>query len=462
MSRFLVNRLCVGATILLASSTGAFAQDSHGDGGESGCGDLFGDLVEILRTPTTGVPLLEKRSVLLPEGVRADVYCPVGLYRDPVSGTAVEVPFVQDSCDFDTTTWTPTAVDYFGRLSAGRTKERNIRMHLDEVIEKIKGSEAVWRDVMGRIILGTGCKDLEKPSCATWTAIDSPVENLAIYQRLVKYGHLQTSPLEEDPWAKGGDSQATTQYHPALSRADWGKFVGETRQLLSTAGGCAGSTPLSSLGVDDPCFDPQVLESNDLVIASALLATAADKTGNATVDLVHYLNRIVKVTVATPHSEAPPVLLRPLYRVCSGAESAKTCELVGEVPTISSPPPTTGTDPWAPARERFIDFGAMAHDRAAVYRHAIALLRPADTLGLSHVSALQKMLSVESIEDVWVVDEEISILDFLAVRNPGLEGGKNIAGFVNATNDAIRTIEFVHNYRVPEKLTDFEFTSTAP
>lgn len=477
MTRSVVKTLCLGATILLTGSTVAFAQDSHGSGGESGCGDLFGDLVEILRDEASGVPILEKRSILLAQDVRADAYCPVGLYRDPVAGTVTPVPFVIDSCDFNTTSIAPIAVDYFGRLSAGRTKERNIRMHFDEVIDKIKGSEAVWRDVMGRLNLGTDCSlvTAESATCATWTAIDSPVESLSVYQRLAKYGHIQTSPVEVDTWVHGDPNVATTQYHPALSKADWDKFVGETRALLTTAGGCATATDLGTLDVDDPCFAPQALGSTDLVVASALLGTAADKTGKATVDLVQYMNRILKIPVKTPSSKAPAGVLKPLYRECVITDpvlDTKTCgKVYTEVPEPATSaedyaanpwklplPPTTGTDPWAPARERFISFAALeAYDRAAVWPDAAAVIRPASTLGLSTTTAITKLLSVQNANEVWVVDQQVSILDFLNARNPGLGGGSSIAGFVNATNDAIRTIEFVHNYRIPENLTQFEF-----
>jgi hypothetical protein len=89
---------------------------------QSGTGDVFGDLVHILRDPTTGQPILAQRWVELPGPVTGYGwgYCPVA-----VDVNGAEIGFIPYTCDpID-----PTAVvdvDYFGRLNAGRTKERTI------------------------------------------------------------------------------------------------------------------------------------------------------------------------------------------------------------------------------------------------------------------------------------------------------------------------------------------------
>jgi len=45
---------------ILVTSAPARAQHGGGESGGSGCGDLFGDLVHVLRAPVTGQPILQK------------------------------------------------------------------------------------------------------------------------------------------------------------------------------------------------------------------------------------------------------------------------------------------------------------------------------------------------------------------------------------------------------------------
>ena len=78
--------------------------------------------------------------------------------RFPIDVDGAEIPFAPLSCDADPTqTSRLVEVDYFGRLSGGRTKERNQRMHFDEIIVNINGAEVVDVDEAGRLKLGTTC-----------------------------------------------------------------------------------------------------------------------------------------------------------------------------------------------------------------------------------------------------------------------------------------------------------------
>ncbi len=47
--------------------------------------------------------------------------------------------------------------------------------------------------------------------------VDSPMESMGLYTRLIKYGHLQTDPTQEDEWHHG-DPKLPEQYHPARTR----------------------------------------------------------------------------------------------------------------------------------------------------------------------------------------------------------------------------------------------------
>lgn len=431
-----VRFLFVNLVVLLAGTPAAFAQH---DGGGSGCGDVFGDLVHVMRDAGTGVPVLQKRWVALPQDVYGWAYCPIAL---DASGTPLS--FLPDSCDIDSASGTPVAVDYFGRLSAGRTKERNVRMHFDEVIEKISASEAVSRDATGRLALGTACTAVapDAASCATWSVVDSPVENLALYVRVMKYGHIQTDPGEVDVWAHG-DPTLPTQYHPALAASDHAKFVGEARSLLPTTSACPGAGAA--------CFAPEALQRNDFVIAASMLAGGADKTGKATIDLVQYLNRILKISVATPYTAATHDVLFPKYRDCGAVLDAQPgtpgCDVLDANATFP-----------APANEPFVDFAALAYDRTIRFAYTVEAIVPADSLALPRLAALPAILGVASSE-VWLLDGAVSLLDWLVfINGAGGATGAGIDGFVKATSDAIRAIEFVHNYAVPLDL-GWDFTS---
>lgn len=418
-----MRRMIVGVACSVAVAASAPAVAQHGGGGEgggSGCGDLFGDLVHVLRNAETGQPIVEKRWVLGPQDVYLWAYCPVAL-----TAGGEEIPFLPESCDLDPS-YDAVEVDYFGRLSGGRTKERNIRMHFDEVISKIKSSQWVGRDAGGRLTTASGCTvdpDGEATlSGCTWKVIDSPQENLALYQRILKYGHLQTDPLEEDLDAHG-DPALPTQYHPALSGDDWDKFLEPVTSLLP-----AKHTDLDACFADAPaCSAPQSLTDEDFVLAAGSLGGAADKTGRITVDLVQYLNRIVKITVATDRSAAALDTLPALVRDCTSgtcsepyAASCETVECVeGKLP--------------APADERFVDFRRLEYGRQQWFDTTIAAIKPQSPT-------------------TWVLDPAVPILSWLQFANAGGAEGESIAGFVRAASDSLRTVEFIHNYAVPDDL----------
>lgn len=52
-------------------------------------------------------------------------------------------------------------------------------------------------------------------------------------------------------------------------------------------------------GFNPACAEPETLNNRDFVRAASLLAGAANKTGIVTVDLVQYMNRILKITQTT-------------------------------------------------------------------------------------------------------------------------------------------------------------------
>ncbi|MEZ5316798.1 MAG: FG-GAP-like repeat-containing protein [Vicinamibacterales bacterium] len=383
--------LAAGATILAQSGTG------H-------TGDVLGDLIHIKRDAVTGQPILQKRWVELPGDTFGWDYCPI-----PVDAAGLEVPFLELSCDPDPAYADALVeVDYFGRLSGGRTQERNQRMHFDETINGIKDAERVELEETGRLRLGTDC--VPSGTCANWRTIDSPMENLSLYRQLMKYGHLQTDPLDEDT-SPGGDPAAGTVYHPALDAADWAKFQGATTALLprvSSSECFAGSVFTTA------CAAPQALSATDFFLATAVLAGAADKTGRVTVDLVQYLNRILKITEDTPETLATLNTLPALIR-----------DEDGEIA------PAPDGLPW-PASERFVDYGAASYLRSDWFQKTVHVLQ--DTGGVFTPTEVNLM--------AW--------LDF--INGPMTTRALGLAAFLASAADALRTVQFVHEYALPEDL----------
>jgi hypothetical protein len=407
---------------LLLPAPAVVAQDTGT--GSTTHGDIFGDLYHIKRDATTGQPILQKRWIEYPEDLLDWGYCVI-----PIDTLGNEVPFADLSCELDSaSTAAVIEVDYFGRLSMGRSKESNLRMHFDEVINKIKDAQLVDRDPSGRLEIGT-CDVVNGaivPSSCTWRLVDSPGENLALYWRLLRYGHLQTDPREVDT-SPGGDPALGTIYRTALTAADYSKFQGVMQSLLPVTPAQASSC---FSGADFTCDEPQLLDGNDFGIAASFLGTAADKTGRITTDLVQYLNRILKLTETTPMGAATLRTLPVLIRDCG--DDANN-QLPIEQCTIREPNAMELGLALPAVNERFVDFSVVDYHRADWFDSALEVLKPFSF-------------------DNWVRATDVQLRNWLAFINPAGDQGSNVAGFVKAGNDAVRSVQFLHEYEVPTDL----------
>jgi hypothetical protein len=401
-------------------------------------GDVFGDLIHILRDSTTGQPILAQRWIELPGPVTGYGwgYCPIAV--DAIGAELAYIPYTCDPLD-------PTAVvavDYFGRLNASRTRERNSRMHFDEVINTIKSADWVDGAGCGRLQLYFDCAVPGEPgTCADAKLIDSPMENLALYTRLMKYGHMQTDPLEEDTGSHGDPSEPTL-YHPALAQDDWAKMAPGVRHLLPENG----ERECFAGGAFQPgCADEEILGDRDLVRAAGFVAGGADKTGHFTFDLVQYLGRIMKLTVATESTVPTLVTIPALVRDCWPGIENPPDPVEGDPDPVDPPylPPGECTilpadsglpnyDLFPEVQELFVDWSAIAYDREEWRSPLVEVILPVGA-------------------DYWQRVSNLSMLPWLQLRN-GLDGATNLGGFVLAANDALRWIEFVHNYEVPADL----------
>jgi hypothetical protein len=478
-----------------------------GGGGGEGCGDVLGDLIHILRDDVTGQPILAQRWIELPAELKGYGwgYCPIAVYHDE-DGEQQELDFIPYTCDIEPDSLELVEeVNYFGRLNGGRTKERNHRMHFNEVISNIKQADLVRLEETGRLELGFGCSGIGKTPCAEFATIDSPMESMALYVRVMKYGHIATDPYEIDTWAHG-DPKLPTQFHPALSEEDWGKFTNSVRNLLPNDGKKASDCwdydaaelftdsdgdeewdtaepffdidgdgeyddgtdgrpePFTDLngneawdpaevfvdsngnGVADEfvflCAAPEELSNRDFVSGAINLAAAANKTGKITIDLTQYMNRILKITKKTQVTAATLNTLPALYRDCW----------------------SSGVDPTDPTEEG--PFDDPAYNAECTIEPADPLLTPeyelypeiqerfVDFSGLTEYERDFENVSVilNASEMSWLLASDQSLNDWVELVNGSGHAISDIDGFVAAGNDVLRAIEYVHNYDPPANL----------
>ena len=126
-------------------------------------GDIYGDLVVLLRDPVTGAPIVAGTSV------------------DPETNEEITEYYVCLDADCTTTVSTVlgeipegvTAIEVdFGRSSVARAPDSVTDHALDEALAKLEDADEVALDVSGRIVYSID---------GTWYTIDSPLENLALY-----------------------------------------------------------------------------------------------------------------------------------------------------------------------------------------------------------------------------------------------------------------------------------------
>lgn len=225
-----------------------------------------------------------------------------------------------------------------------------------------------------------------------WKTIDAPAENLALYIKLMQEGHWITT--DTSPVVRGGPPDGSGPPEGDGPSA-------EERPVLSAQA----IDLLAAIGYENLGDVNNILNNHDMLMAASLLSAAADKTGSMTLDKVIYINSIFGINQL-------------------GA-------LSGEVQGIT-----------------YFDFRNFTYNRQAVYgqeRRSMAcypspgngfvwVLRPADSTGFLWESACMNILA--------------------EVRHFRGDEGSNIRGFVQAADDALQVIEYVHNYRVPEILPD--------
>jgi hypothetical protein len=297
--------------------------------------------------------------------------------------------------------------------------------------------------------MGFGCELVDQPGSCDWATVDSPMESMALYVRLMKYGHLATDPMEVDTWAHG-DPALGIQFHPALSEDDWPKFQEASLDHLLPAS--ANNCWHPNDGFNSSCAEPKSLDKRDFVSAAAYLGAAANKTGKITVDLVQYLNRFLKITRDTVTTSATKDILPALYEDCysgpdpwfEGAEPPEgydlESDLVYESLCITSPAVAgiPGWDVYADftnVKEMFVDFSRSQYKRK------------------DRVDVVADLILEGSSSGSWVLVLGHEPMRWVAeYPNPDDPAKEDIHNFVGAASDTLRAIEYIHNYAVPEDL----------
>lgn len=348
----------------LAGSPGAGSGFGSGSGGGSGSGDGgqesspdLGDLVLLLRDDN-GVPLPSAAG------------CPI----QPVNAIGIPIP-LDAECEIIVSECTilggclPVEVE-FGRTSVARSPEDVMEKSFDEAISTIKESKSVSVEAAGRLLLEMEVLNAETGVSETvYKTIDSPLENLALYVQLMRMGHIQT--------ANGVVSDSNGDeitFRPALDPlVDYAKFSAELSCLLPTLDGSIVAEELSNC---------------DLLFSSFFLAAAADKTGEITVDMVQYLNRILEIPNATNSLSGNPA---------------------------------------------FVDFTQFNYQRDAHFNKDVDVIMPV------------------VFPDSWE-KRTVNLMSWLNYKNGNQPKGQNIAGFVRSANEGLKVIMFIHNNEIPENI----------
>ncbi|WP_426662445.1 hypothetical protein [Rhodanobacter aciditrophus] len=188
-------------------------------------GDVLGDLNVILRD-ANGVPILDQYGHVQPLDADGNPI-PLTPEGDIVAGYEDLVVPVE-----------------FSRLSVSRSPDKVLDKSYNEAITALNSATAIATDASGRLVVTVD---------GTTSTIDSPLENLALYQALLNNGYL-----------------------PGFVPKD-GVSLGNLSSLVD-----------------------KTTTKGDLLQAASFLAAASDKAGSISDDTVVYTDAILGITGATP------------------------------------------------------------------------------------------------------------------------------------------------------------------
>jgi hypothetical protein len=425
-------------------------------------------------------------------------------FIEPCDKDSDGVPIPADKCQWednvnglvtypDGVLWTALIGEvHFGRLNLSRAPEAVLQAAFDEAINNLNDPDtiAIEIDASGRLLLTKNVYDelLVDPATGLplWIdeikkAIDSPLENVALYVKLMQDGHLVTPgdermPIDRSP--QGGipiwrmleleDGPADAALRPTIDIAklrDWGMGslvdVSETDyytyyQCVDADGAvvtclCWDPDPVQpeldgkwvacpdvadrELFVVETC--PEGMECAgpftgitkdgdyapdfaDLNFTAAFLAAAADKTGHISVDMVVYLNSILGINLVVGYSE---------YDADGN--------------------PTDDAVDYEKNPVYFNFKGVEEYIRNQTFRdrdEVSVLVCVEDDAGNCTTSWNEEVKSI--------MDHKVMRFDNIDLNSDGFPDGEeyakfNILGFTQQSDDDLSVIKFVHTYQVP-------------
>lgn len=406
--------MCVIGLILIIAVP--VAGKGPGGGGEEipDIGELYGDLYVILRDEN-GVPMLDSSDCIQPIS-STDGFVIIETQDGPLKITAVSgEPFtlatytdtagdlVECELTEDMAAWAQ-AVD-FGRLNLGRAPDAVINHAFDEAVRSMNLAQAISTDPVGRLVLTFADNSVK--------TIDAPAENLALYIKMMKDGHWITvdtsaptrgnKPPDKGPPEGDGPSE---EERPILSES--------AIELLPVA--------YQELGNVDRITS---LSYEELLLAGSLLAAAADKTGSITLDKVVYINSVYGINQA---GSLPGEVEGKTYFDFS---SFGAYDRNGEYGNRKSGDCALGSI-WV-----------LQADDPQEYVHFTAQCM--EILGYINDPTVNGVRFVNMEEGyTTVMDEDGQPLEYEFVTN--------VRGFVQAADDALQVLEYLHNYEVPEDI----------
>lgn len=346
----------------------------------------------------------------------------VEIYREPANG----VPYLdENSCeilisatdgsliymiyDQDSNSCTiPEDADVievsFGRLNAVRAPPHVLIAAFDEAINALNAASEITLDDGGRFLLNRTAVDAEGNPYYYWKAIDSPRENLALYKKLMTDGHLEGN-LGDDPYANVGDPAAEPVLRPVLDVAHF-QAVADANLFDHLQNNSAGPQDLP-------------LSEEDLESGAYFLAAAGDKTGHITADLVFNLNSIMGLNTKN----------------ASGFYDQSTV----------------------------VNFHAFDIDRSPKYDKSVYVLVPelnetgAWVFGHWEEAYIELMNSSKWTETYLGSNPDVFTWD---TEEGWVFETKDIGGFAQASDDALRVIAYTHDQRVPPAPVDIPYTAT--
>ncbi|MBU4264003.1 MAG: hypothetical protein KKC76_19280 [Proteobacteria bacterium] len=345
----------------------------------------------------------------------------------------------------------------FGRLNLGRAPDAVLDQAFDEAISSINNSKSISLDASGRLLLTTDVYDefLTNPDgtpvyIETVTkAIDSPLENLALYIKLMKDGHLIT-PADErsaiDRSTRGGiplwkllelEDGPSQSLRPTIDIAHMQEFgLGnlvdaanpttywthrdEEGNLIVSSEACEGceeSYGITTRSGNDFCND------DDFAFSATFVASAADKTGSMTMDKVVYINSILGINLVIGYSEYD--------------ENGDPAE--GAISYSKNPV--------------YFNYGAHMgqYNRQSTFSNRGNITaEPGGGIQGAYDGTVTVLVEDAATPGTWV-QQDMSI--FANVFGDGSIGqnftGTDITGFTAMSDDDLHTIGYIHTYQIP-------------